>query len=161
MAVAGFIKIEGVKGESTDKDHKEWIEVRQFKHTVRMPGGSDVSASGGLAGGKADCGDILFTKFTDTSTPALCVKSFSADKIPQIIIHMCDKTDDKLHVFLTITLDRCIIAGYEQLAEQDSAFNRPIEEVALRFEAITWKYVDRSDTAYEQGYDRKQNVKTL
>lgn len=37
MAVDAYLQIEGIKGESADAGHKDWIEVSQVAWSVHQP----------------------------------------------------------------------------------------------------------------------------
>ena len=36
-AFDGFANFGDIKGESTDKDHKDWVTILQFNHAVTAP----------------------------------------------------------------------------------------------------------------------------
>ncbi len=37
MAVNGFVNFGDIKGESTDKDHKDWVSVAGYHESVTRP----------------------------------------------------------------------------------------------------------------------------
>ena len=164
MAFSGFINIADVKGESSDTDHPDWIEFESFEHHVLMPGGAGVSASGGLAGGKADCGDFKITKLFDKATPHLCEYVFSAKEPATIEVHTCDTQAGKQFTFMKWVFEDCIISGYRQFGNSSNEdFNRPQEEISFRFARLKWEYTPRDDAgkagaAEKGGWDRKTNA---
>jgi type VI protein secretion system component Hcp len=36
-AFNGFANFGDIKGESTDKDHKDWVTILQFNHSITQP----------------------------------------------------------------------------------------------------------------------------
>ena len=70
---AGFMKIEGIKGESTDKEHKGWIDI------LSVSGLSDQGRirekGSGLATGKRQHKPISITKPIDKASPVLARSS--------------------------------------------------------------------------------------
>ncbi|WP_457445927.1 Hcp family type VI secretion system effector [Roseateles sp. P5_E4] len=56
-----FLQIDGIPGESTDKDHKDWIDIESFSW------GLTLVSSGGI--GKASFSDLAWTQHVDVSTP--------------------------------------------------------------------------------------------
>jgi len=163
MAFSGFLQIEGITGESSDDAHADWIEFEKFHHEVMMPGGSDISGSGGLAGGKADVGDIKITKLYDKSTPAICEFSYSAKEVPTITIELCDAQAGTQFTYMKYTLENCIISGYTQIGDTKGDHNRPLEEISLRFARIKFEYTPRkddgsADAATTGGWDRGKNI---
>ena len=47
MAVAMYLKIEGVSGESKDAQHKEWTDIQSFSWGATQPGSMSVGGGGG------------------------------------------------------------------------------------------------------------------
>ena len=37
MAFNGFVNFGDIKGESTDKDHKDWVTILKYDHAVTQP----------------------------------------------------------------------------------------------------------------------------
>ena len=66
MAVDMFLKLDGVDGESKDKDHKGWIDIYSFCLGVSNAGAGHYG--GGSGAGKASISDITFTKQVDNSS---------------------------------------------------------------------------------------------
>ena len=62
MSFDGFCQIQGIKGDSTDSAHAEWIEIQAFSHQVNQNTGGAASAQGTHAGGRADHGDVSIVK---------------------------------------------------------------------------------------------------
>ena len=60
-----FLQIDGVPGESTDKDHKDWIDIESFSWGLTLI----TSAGGGGGTGKASFSDLAWTQHVDVSTP--------------------------------------------------------------------------------------------
>lgn len=69
VCAATFLKIEGVEGESTDKDHDRWIDVLSYRSGA-VPSSSGATGSGRSRGSVA-MGDISITKQIDKATPKL------------------------------------------------------------------------------------------
>lgn len=59
MASDVYLQIEGVKGESTDEQHKEWIEVLSVVWGNDQPTAGVISTAGGHTLGKASFGATL------------------------------------------------------------------------------------------------------
>lgn len=63
---AAYLKFDGVDGESTDKDHKQWIEVMSVSQGI-----TSRDAASGLPTGKRQHKPITITKPIDKSSPLL------------------------------------------------------------------------------------------
>jgi len=71
MAVDAYLQIEGIKGESQDAAHKDWIECLNVHFGVDQPRSPVTSTSGGHTSARADFDDVVVPKLADLSTPLL------------------------------------------------------------------------------------------
>jgi len=72
MAVDMFLKLGDIKGESEDKDKKDWIEVLAWSWGMSQSGTMHTGTGGGT--GKVSVQDISLTKYVDKSTPDIMKK---------------------------------------------------------------------------------------
>src|SRR5215475_5550792 len=68
-AVDYFLKIEGIEGESTDKTHKNSIQVESFSFGETQAGSASHGSGGGA--GKVQMQDFHFVKKLDRASPSL------------------------------------------------------------------------------------------
>jgi len=66
MAVDYFLNLDGIKGESVDDKHKDWITLLSFSHGASQV--TSVAGTGGSAAGKADLADLSIMKYYDKAT---------------------------------------------------------------------------------------------
>ena len=64
-----FLKLDGIKGESPDSQHKDEIDVMSFSWGEEQTAGSPTSGGSGAA--KVKFHDFSITKKTDASSPLL------------------------------------------------------------------------------------------
>ena len=69
MSTDSHFKFDGVKGESSHKDHKGEIEVLSWSWGVQQPSGA--GAGGGSGRGKANPGEMNFMHLYDKASPVL------------------------------------------------------------------------------------------
>ena len=69
MALDTFARIDGIKGESKDAQHKDEIEVLSWSWGVSQSG--TMSHGGGGGAGKASFQDFTFTHHIDKASPLL------------------------------------------------------------------------------------------
>lgn len=69
MAIDAYLQIEGIKGESTDEKHKDWIEVTHVTWSVHQPRAASISTAGGMTSGVASLSELTFKKLADLSSP--------------------------------------------------------------------------------------------
>ncbi|MEM9066128.1 MAG: type VI secretion system tube protein Hcp [Planctomycetota bacterium] len=140
MAFDGFMQIEGITGDSTDKAHSEWIEIERFEHRIAQPSGGAGSAQGTHSGGRADHGEFKVTKKLDSASPALALHCCDAKPIPEIKIELCRAMGDKT-VFMTYTLKECIVSSVGPSGDIDKEAVIPSEQIGFRYGEIAWEYV--------------------
>jgi type VI secretion system secreted protein Hcp len=134
-----FMQIDGIKSDSTDDKHKQWIEVISYKNGVTQPVGGSVSAQGAHTGGRADHDDFIFTKRLDSATPILYQYCCTAKHIPNIKFELCRAMGDKT-TFMVYTFKDSIIAGVHTTGTGAGNDPLPIEDVALKYGEIRWEY---------------------
>lgn len=71
MAIDVYIQIDGIKGESTDDLHKDWIECKTVDWEVLQPKSATASTGGGHTAERCEHKDIVFTKVADLASPLL------------------------------------------------------------------------------------------
>ncbi len=71
MAVDAFLKIEGIAGESTDKKHKDQIEILSYNHGVSQPSTGTASSAGGGTSGRCEHRDFTVVKELDKASPLI------------------------------------------------------------------------------------------
>lgn len=142
MSADIYIKIGDIKGESTDADHPDWIEIQNISTGVTLPfSNSSYSATkGGTNAGRADFDYITFSKFMDTATVKLLEKCGTGKTSPEAEIHFCQAGDDtKKHTYLTIKLKDVIIANYSVSASKQDV-DRPMESISVAYGNIEYGY---------------------
>ena len=81
---AGFLKFEGVKGEATDKDHQDWIDV------IAVNWGATRSTTTGsgvrLKQPRMRAGTVTVTRRVDKASPVLMRRNSSGKHMAKVII---------------------------------------------------------------------------
>ncbi len=163
MAYDGYLKIDGIPGESTDKGHKDWIEIISFKHEVSQPAGSSTSRIGGRTGARVDIRDFCVTKVVDKSSTLLHLYCCNGKHISQIIVELCEATEQK-HCYMRYTMKDVIVSSVKPSGvANEQIFVRPIEEVSFNFGQIQWEYTPKDHMgrplgALQSGWNLEENV---
>ena len=161
MAFDAFLKIEGIKGESTDSGHKDQIEVLSYSHSVAQQGGASVSRGGGQTGGRADLGDFSIVKVLDLSSPNLFKYCASGKHIPSVMVELVS-ADENPHVYMKYTLSDVVISSVRPGGSSNGEGTRPLEEVSFRYAKIEQEYTPFDNTgkagaAIKAGWDLATN----
>ena len=90
-----FLKIGDIKGESTDNDHGEWIELLSFTQSIN----DSVSSEG--------ANSFVISKNIDRSTPKLVEAITRGTIFSEVVIDVCDRT-----CYKKIVLKNVMISSY-------------------------------------------------
>lgn len=71
MAIDVYLQIDGIKGESTDERHKEWIECTSAVWSVLQPKSATASTGAGHTAERCEHGDVIVFKLADLSRPSM------------------------------------------------------------------------------------------
>lgn len=71
MASDIYLQIDGIKGESTDSLHSEWIEISSANWSVTQPKSATASTGGGHTTERCEHRTLSLTKLADLSSPVL------------------------------------------------------------------------------------------
>jgi len=156
MSFDGFLKIEGIDGESTDDAHDKWIEILSYNHQVSQPV-SGASATGGRTGGRADFQDFSIVKTLDNATPDLNLYCAKGQHIPKVEVELCLATGDK-HTFMKYTMEDVVVASVSP-SGTNSMDTKPEEMVNFAYGKLKWEYTPVDHTgAAGAAVDRTWNL---
>jgi type VI secretion system secreted protein Hcp len=135
MATDIYLQIDGIKGESTDDKHKDWIEVLSYS----QPAGA--SAPGGAEAEKTEVksGEIVVTKKTDSASPILrrfCSSGKHISKVTLDVVH--PGTESK-----TAEISDAVISKVSPAAAPHDKADTPTESVSLNYGKIQWTYTQQ------------------
>jgi type VI secretion system secreted protein Hcp len=139
---AGFIKFDGVEGESTSSGHEGEIDILSFSWGMSQSGGTTAGRGGGA--GKVSMNDLVFTKYVDKASPALMEAVASGKHIPNVVLEIeRSPGGDERVPYLKYELKNVIVTSYNVDWNSSQADSVPTEEMSLNFEEIKVTYVER------------------
>jgi type VI secretion system secreted protein Hcp len=158
MAVVDyFLKLDGIRGESTDSKHKDEIEIDSFSWGATQTG--TFAFGGGAGAGKVSFQDFHFTTRVNRSSPTLMLKCAAGEHIKQAVL-TARRSDSEGggEDFLKVALADVLVSSYQDggaatrggqdtpgnsevisnaLALAASPADLPIDSVALRYAKVT------------------------
>jgi type VI secretion system Hcp family effector len=137
MASTIFMKIDGIKGESTDANHKDEIEVMSFNHGVSQPRSATASTAGGATAGRCNHTDLTFMKELDSSSPILNAQCCVGKHIASVVMTLRRADGDKSVPYMVYKLTDVIISSVSVSGSSDAV---PMESVTLNYAKIEWEY---------------------
>jgi type VI secretion system secreted protein Hcp len=129
-----FVRIEGVRGDSTDDRHREWVEATSYSQGVTAIGATRLASGGTIQ--RPEFSDITITKFLDSSSPVLTRLCAQGAHIRGVVIEFVNPGMDKLLV-QRITLDDVMVSSVKM---GGPAGQPPTETVAFKFARIRQEY---------------------
>jgi type VI secretion system secreted protein Hcp len=155
-----FLKIDGVKGDATDKAHAGWIEVVSFNTGVTQTGAGQLGGAGGggASAGKVDIAPLTITKQVDSSSPQLFLHACSGKHVPGVVLEVANTTNQQ--PYLRYTLGDVIVSAVRTAGAGTG--ERPTEEVTFTFAKINMEVMSGNEKGApggksEAGWDLKAN----
>jgi type VI secretion system secreted protein Hcp len=160
MAFDAFLKLDGIKGESQDKTHKDEIELHSFSWGATNAG--SMASGGGGGTGKVSMSDFHFTKPHSVASPKLMQSCATGDHIKSAILTVRKAGGSQLE-FLKIKLTDVLVSSY-QTGGNPKGDTGPMDQVSINFGKIEHEYSpQKSDgslgASIHGGFDVKGGVK--
>lgn len=139
-ADGGFIKFEGIDGESRDRDHRNWCDLVSFNHSIHQ---SEALGSRGTSRrrGTVEVEDLVVVKKLDKASPKLEDAVARGRAIPKVEIHVVSNG----RTYYEYELTNVMVSSYSISVPEPSS-EPPVEEVSLQFEEIKVTYSEFDET---------------
>ncbi len=141
MAIDVYLQIDGIKGESTDADHKGWIEVTSAQWGVTQPKSATASTGGGHTAERCEHRSISITKLADLSSPLLMQNCSAGRTIPRAKLEFlrADGQGERVKYY-EVELENVLIGSINQAVHEGSVLH---DSIGLKFSRVKWKYTQQ------------------
>jgi len=141
-----YLKLDGIEGESRDKDHGGEIDVLSWSWGMSQSG--SMHSGGGGGAGKVAIQDLNITKPVDKSSPTLMLKCCKGEHIDnaQLTVRKAGTTPLEYYI---ISLEKLIIASVSIGSSQGE--ESMTENVTLNFEKVEVHYQPQDATGAADG----------
>jgi type VI secretion system secreted protein Hcp len=141
MAIDVYLHIDGIKGESTDDRHKDWIECKSVSWAVEQPRSATSSTGGGHTAERCEHRDVVITKLADLASPILLQTCSAGRTIPKAKLEFmrADAQGERVKYF-EIELDNVLIGAVSPSVSEGDIMT---EEVGFKFSKVRWKYTQQ------------------
>lgn len=139
MTIDANLKLAGVEGESTHKDHKGEIDLRAWSWDVKQE--STAAAGSGSGQGKGIPGRFVFAHFYDKASPVLAKYCANGKHFDTAVI-TCRKAGEGQQDFLKVTLKQVLVTSVSPSASSGGQIS---ESVALSYADIEFEYKPQDD----------------
>ena len=131
-----FLNIPGIKGESTDAEHKNEIVLLSYSQSFSRPAGGSPTTN---------CGAVRVTKVVDRSSPSLIGAVLTAKAFPSIVITFRKSGSDPFEYF-KLTLSNAVIESITQTDSSVTDSTTILETVSLSGTVFKLEYTRQSST---------------
>lgn len=139
MAFDGFLKIDGIDGESQDDKHKSWVEILSYSHGVSQAATGSASSGGARAAERANHQDLSIVKTLDAASPKLALFCCNGTHIKTVKLELCRAAGDKTK-YMEYLLSDVLISSVRPGGSSGGAETLPLEEVSFNYGKIEWTY---------------------
>jgi type VI secretion system secreted protein Hcp len=129
-----YLTLTGIEGESNNAKFKDAIDILSYTQAFRN---NFSLTSGGLATGKAQCGDITVTKLLDKSSPQLIGAVVTGKVISEAKLVFVRAGKEQISYY-TVTVNDVQLASIEQTDQ--SASSVIVERLSLRGAKFAYEY---------------------
>lgn len=161
-AFDAFLEIDGIKGETEDKEFKGHVELMSYSFGATQTG--SFQYGGGGATGKVQFQDFHFTKRCDDSTPHLFDACCSGKHIPNCMLRLRKATGDGgQKVFYKVKFMDVLLSS-QTISGQGSGDPIPTESISFNFAQMIMEYGKQDAKGNiapgtPKGWDQKKNAK--
>jgi type VI secretion system secreted protein Hcp len=163
MACAYFLKLDGIEGQSSDREHDNWLELLSLSHGALQ----NINIQASDVQGRGQFMPFTFTHVVDKATPHLQVYCMSGKTIKIALFAHCRILGGEQTAVYEIRLEQVRVAKAEVKTinpkPDDAASQQLIEEVELIPGKLTFKVTPikpdgTKDGAIEASWDQIANA---
>lgn len=158
-----FMSYAGIKGNASDSNHRQWLDVDDLHWGVRRKITSPTSTQGDRESSNAQISDLTLTRHVDRASPYLFLEA-CCGKGTEVTIHLC-KTGKGTgsETYIEYVLKNALISYYDAEADAQSDI-RPTEQITISFVDLEVKYTpyDENGTSMSPmavGFDTATNTR--
>jgi type VI secretion system secreted protein Hcp len=141
MAIDVYLQLDGIKGESNDDKHKDWIECRSAVWSVLQPKSATASTSGGHTAERCEHGDLVISKLADLSSPILLQTCSAGRTILKAKLEFMRADGQGLRIkYYEVELENVLIGAVVPSIQPGQIL---IEHVSLKYAKVKWKYTQQ------------------
>jgi type VI secretion system secreted protein Hcp len=163
MAFDAFIQLEGIKGESTDDKHKDWIEIQNYGFGASQSLSNTASSVGNLSSARVNIQNFTFTHNLDLASVKLFEYCCTGQHVPKVTVTLNRSGGDKIK-YMEYKMSDVLISSVSRGGDTQSSEDVPIECVTLAFGKLEMTYTKvgidgKAAGNASAGWDLKANKK--
>lgn len=131
--MAIYLKIDGIDGDATHKDHHKWIDCFKVEYGIFREMQGKVGAGITRETGTPKVSDVNICKRIDSSTPYLMTMAASGVSNKATLHYVSTGAG---YTYNEVKLSNCIVSSFNTSCDNET----PTESFCLNFTAIEFKY---------------------
>jgi type VI secretion system secreted protein Hcp len=135
MAGNIFLQIEGVKGECTEKNHTDWIDVMSYTEGLHHSNSSGYGGGGGV--GSAMYQDFVVNCQLEKAIPVLMYGCAGNKEYKKAKLHATKMEGTQSWNYLEITMEEVLVSSVQFSGSENQI---PMVSIALSFKKIKTEY---------------------
>jgi type VI secretion system secreted protein Hcp len=135
MAVDTYLRFDGIKGDSLDHQHKDWIEAWDLSWGVKQPRSTTVSTAGGHTAGRCEHRPVTLLKNLDLASAKLWQLCCSGGTIKEAVIERFRANGEERVKYLELRLYDVVVHAIDP----HSTDLYMAEQLALVYSKIGWR----------------------
>jgi type VI secretion system secreted protein Hcp len=138
MAIDVYLQLDGIKGESHDGTHQDWIECKSVNWSITQPKSATSSTAGGHSAERCEMSEVSIFKIADLASPILAQHCAMGKTVPKAKIEMlrADGNGERVKYY-EVELENVLVA---HVAQGVAGGNGMSESLGLKFSKVKWKY---------------------
>lgn len=141
MAIDVYLQLEGIKGESADAQHRDWIECTMATWRVTQPRSATSSSAGGHTAERCHHTGIDLRKITDLATPILLQTCSQGKTIPsaRLEFYRADGAGQRVR-YMAVELTNVLVTDVAPGVFEGELMS---EHVTLAYSKVKWLYTQQ------------------
>jgi type VI secretion system secreted protein Hcp len=141
VAIDVYLQIDGIKGESSDDMHKDWIECKSVAWEMHQPKSATASTGGGHTAERVEHSDIVIHKVADLASPILMQNCSTGRTIPKARIEFLRADGQGTRIkYFEIELENVLIGSVCPSVHEGSIL---CEHISLKYAKVRWRYTQQ------------------
>ncbi|MHA7647408.1 Hcp family type VI secretion system effector [Nitrosopumilus sp. S4] len=137
---AAFMKLGDIKGEATDREHKDWIIIESMSSPI-FRSVDEKAKDAQRSRGDTTLGDIVVVRELDKATPKIAESCANGKFFDEVEIHFTRSVGEtREEPYLTYKLKDVIVTSYS-FHGNAAGDPLPTEEITLGYTEVEWTYI--------------------
>lgn len=154
-----FLNIDGIRGESQDAQHKDWIDIESWSWGESNTGNQSVGGGGGA--GKTSPQDFHFVMRMSIASPSILRRCSTGEHIQVALLECWKDTGKTQYDYLKILFQEVFISSYQTSSSGQNSVGS-MDQISFNFAKILLEYRQLQSNGTvggpaQFGFDYKQN----